>query len=59
MVSLTNQQIISNLVKIVSGKIEWRMEDFEETYEQAKEWVKDKTVAGPAVWEILDEKYSK
>lgn len=54
---MNNQQIIENLVKKLSHTIDWRMEDFEESYEEAKEYTKDKSVAGPAVWAILDEKY--
>lgn len=54
---MNNQQIIETLVKKLSRTIEWRMGDFEESYKEAKEYAQKTSVAGSAVWDILDEKY--
>ena len=54
---MNNQQIIETLVKKLSRTIEWRMEDFKESYAEAKDYAKEKSVAGPAVWDVLDKKY--
>lgn len=56
---MTNAQIIENLFKKLSVQIEWRMTDFEESYEEAKEKVSKDSVAGVAVWAKLDEKYGQ
>jgi hypothetical protein len=37
----------------------WRMEEMEDTYEQAKAYAQERSVAGQAVWKILDEKFAK
>lgn len=56
---MNNTQIIEALVKKLTATIVWRMEEMEDSYEQAKAYVKERSVAGPAVWKILDEKFAK
>lgn len=54
---MTNAEIVRILVNKLSLKIESRMSFFDETYAQAKAKVSADTVAGSAVWEIIDAKY--
>lgn len=51
---MTNNQIIASMVEKLSRKIEWRINEMGDTYEQAKLKVAEQSVAGPAVWEKLD-----
>lgn len=56
---MNNQQIIQALVTKLSTTIEWRMQDMEDSYEEAKAYVMERSVAGDSVWKILDEKFAK
>jgi len=55
---MTNYEIKIQLFKKVSRVIEWRMNEMQETYVQAKVIAKENSVAGPAVWEMLDKTYA-
>ena len=56
---MNNQQIIEALVAKLSARIQHRMEMMEVGYAEAKVYVSESSVAGPAVWKILDEKFAK
>lgn len=57
--AMNNQQIIEALVAKLTSRIQHRMEMMEVSYAEAKAYVADSSVAGPAVWKILDEKFAK
>jgi len=56
---MTNAQIIEALVNKLSATIVWRMEEMEDSYDEAKAYAQERSVAGDAVWKILDEKFAK
>ena len=51
---MKNSEIIAKLVKQISDKIEFRMRDLGNSYEEAKAIVSEQSVAGPAVWAQVD-----
>lgn len=55
---MTNSQMITSLVASLAKKIAWRMTEMGDTYAEAKEKVAEASVAGPAVWKILDEQFA-
>jgi len=55
---MTNQQIAEILVAKLSRQIEHRMAEMKESYSEAKAKVAESSVAGPAVWQILDSKFN-
>lgn len=55
---MTNVQIIEALVEKLGKKIEWRMAEFGDTYAQAKAKISEESVAGPAVWSVLDARFA-
>jgi hypothetical protein len=54
---MSNATVINTLVAKLAAKIEWAMTELEMTYAEAKAYVSKSSVAGPAVWEILDARY--
>lgn len=54
---MTNAQIIETLAAKILRAIVYRMTERGETYAEAKASVKPTTVAGPAVWAIVDAKF--
>lgn len=54
---MTNAQIIEILTAKVLRAIAYRMTERGENYAEAKLAVKPTTVAGPAVWAIVDAKF--
>jgi hypothetical protein len=55
---MTNSQIIEKLSSQLIKKIEWRMADLGENYATAKAKVQQDSVAGPAVWAVVDSKFN-
>ena len=55
---MTNAQIIEILTAKTLRSIAYRMTERGESYAEAKTAVKPTTVAGPAVWAIIDAKFA-
>lgn len=51
---VTKQEWKNTMTASVKAKIDWRMDDLGESYEQAKAHVKHSSIAGKAIWAELD-----
>lgn len=51
---MTNAQIIDTLAKKLIKQIAFRMAEMGESYDQAKAVAMSSSVAGPAVWAVVD-----
>lgn len=56
---MSNADIIKALFVKLSRKIDARMSQLGETYSEAKAVTLEQSVAGVAVWALLDAKYAK
>jgi len=54
---MTNQNDAKALFNTLARAVEWRIERMHETYLEARAKVKEKSIAGAAVWKMLDKKY--
>ena len=54
---MTNQNDVKALFKTLACAIDWRIERMQETYLEARAKVKEKSIAGSAIWKMLDKKY--
>lgn len=51
---MKNSESVAKLVRQISDKIEFRMADLGNSYEEAKAIVSEQSIAGPAVWAEVD-----
>lgn len=55
---MSNAQMIEAFANKLSARVTYRMEIFGDTYAKAKSMVQLESVAGDAVWAILDARFA-
>lgn len=56
---MTNAEMIQAFAKKLIRRVQWRMDDFGDTYEKAKSMIQLESVAGPACWAVVDAHFNK